>query len=88
VRGQRFTEAERISNEHFLIVSSLLATRLFGDADPIGQHVKPGPNDPWSTVVGVAANVKNKSLTAMMNRSSIVCAEASRKIGRRGTRSS
>jgi len=63
VRGQRFTEAERISNEHFLIVSSLLATRLFGDADPIGQHVKPGPNDPWSTVVGVAANVKNKSLT-------------------------
>ena len=25
--------------------------------------MKPGPNDPWSTVVGVAANVKNKSLT-------------------------
>ena len=63
VRGQAFTEEERKSNEHSLIVSSLLATRLFGDADPIGQHVKPGPNDPWSTVVGVAANVKNKGLT-------------------------
>jgi len=46
-----------------LILSSLLASRLFGDADPVGQHVKPVPADPWNTVVGVAANVKNGGLT-------------------------
>jgi predicted permease len=63
VRGQGFTEEERKSNEHYLIVSSLLATRLFGDADPIGQHVQPVPNGPWYTVLGVAANVKNGGLS-------------------------
>jgi len=63
VRGQGFTEDERRSNEHYLVVSSLLATRLFGEADPIGQHVQPVPQDPWYTVVGVAANVKNGGLS-------------------------
>jgi predicted permease len=63
VRGQGFTDAERTSNDNDLVVSSLLASRLFGDADPIGQHVQPVPNGPWYTVVGVAANVKNGGLS-------------------------
>jgi predicted permease len=63
VRGQGFTEEERRSNEHYLVVSSLLATRLFGDESPIGQHVQPVPNGPWYTVIGVAANVKNGGLS-------------------------
>jgi hypothetical protein len=63
LRGQNFTDEERRSNEHFLAVSSLLATRLFGDADPRGQHVQPVPNGPWYTVVGVVANVKNGGLS-------------------------
>ncbi len=63
VRGQGFSEDERKSNGHTLVVSSLLATRLFGNAEPIGQHVQPVPNGPWYTVVGVAANVKNGGLS-------------------------
>ena len=63
VRGQGFTDEERSSKEHYLVVSSLLATRLFGDADPIGQHVRPVPDGPWCTVVGVAENVKNGGLS-------------------------
>jgi putative ABC transport system permease protein len=63
VRGRGFTDDERRSNEHYLVVSSLLATRLFADADPIGQHVQPVPDGPWYTVVGVAANVKNAGLS-------------------------
>ena len=63
VRGQGFTEDERRSNERYLVVSSLLATRLFGSAEPIGQHMQPVPNGPWYTVVGVAANVKNAGLS-------------------------
>jgi putative ABC transport system permease protein len=63
VRGQGFTEEERSSNEHYLVVSSLLAARLFGDADPVGQHVQPVPDGPWYTVLGVASNVKNAGLS-------------------------
>jgi len=63
LRGQGFTEAERVSNDQNMVVSSFLAARLFGEADPIGQHVQPVPNGPWYTVVGVAANVKNGGLS-------------------------
>jgi len=63
VRGSGFTEEERRSSERYLVVSSLLAARLFGDADPIGQHVQPVPNGPWYTVIGIAANVKNGGLS-------------------------
>jgi predicted permease len=62
VRGRAFTEEQRTSSEHFMIVSALLASRLFAGPDPVGQHVKPTPNDPWYTVVGVAADVKNSGL--------------------------
>jgi ABC-type lipoprotein release transport system permease subunit len=46
-----------------LILSSLLASRLFGNENPVGKHLQLGPNGPWYTVVGVAANVKNGGLT-------------------------
>ena len=62
VRGQTFTEAQRNSIEHVLIVSSLLASRLFPGQDPVGKHIKPTPNTPWFTIQGVAGNVKNAGL--------------------------
>ncbi len=64
VRGQNFTEAQRTSTERSLILSSLLAARLFPNQDPIGQRVQPVPNGPWFTVQGVAADVKNAGLDA------------------------
>ena len=63
VRGQGFTQDQRTQNERFLVLSSLLASRMFGNQNPIGQHVQPVPNGPWYTVLGVAANVKNAGLT-------------------------
>jgi predicted lysophospholipase L1 biosynthesis ABC-type transport system permease subunit len=45
-----------------MIVSRLLASRLFAGQDPIGKHVKPTPNEPWYTVVGMAVDVKNSGL--------------------------
>ena len=63
LRGQGFTEAERVSSERYLLLSSTLATRLFGDQEPIGQHIKPVPNSPWYTVAGIAADVKNAGLS-------------------------
>jgi putative ABC transport system permease protein len=62
IRGQSFTEAQRTSSERFLILSSLLASRLFPSHDPIGQHIQPVPNGPWFTVLGIAKDVKNSGL--------------------------
>jgi len=63
LRGRGFTEEQRTSSERFLILSSLLASRLFGQENPVGQHVQPVPAGPWYTVLGVAANVKNGGLS-------------------------
>jgi len=62
LRGRGFAEEQRTSSEHFMVLSSSLASRLFAGQDPIGQHVKPVPGGPWFTVLGVAANVKNSGL--------------------------
>jgi putative ABC transport system permease protein len=64
VRGREFSEDQRTSKELPLIVSSLLASRLFPNQDPIGQHVRPTPDGPWYIVQGVAADVKNGGLTS------------------------
>jgi putative ABC transport system permease protein len=65
VRGTGFNDAQQSSTDHFIILSSLLAERLFPGQEPIGQRVKPAPNDPWYTVEGVAADVKNAGLDAL-----------------------
>ena len=62
VRGRNFTAEQRTSPERFLILSSLLASRLFQGQDPVGQRIQPVPNGPWFTVQGIAANVKNSGL--------------------------
>ncbi|HYL77693.1 MAG TPA: ABC transporter permease [Bryobacteraceae bacterium] len=46
-----------------VVISESLATRQFGNRDPIGQRVHVGPmNRPWYTVVGVVSDVKQTSL--------------------------
>jgi predicted lysophospholipase L1 biosynthesis ABC-type transport system permease subunit len=47
-----------------VIVSRLLAARLFPGENPIGQRLQKTPDGgPWYTVVGVAQDVKNDGLT-------------------------
>jgi putative ABC transport system permease protein len=65
IRGQDFTDQARTGNESEAILSRSLAARLFADEDPIGKRVQTSElrSDVWSTVVGVADNVKNSGLT-------------------------
>jgi putative ABC transport system permease protein len=63
LRGRGFSEGDRDSTDHFMIVSQSLAHYMFPNEDPIGRHVQPGLEGPWYTIVGVAANVKNGGLT-------------------------
>lgn len=67
VRGRGFSEDELTSKDHFVILSSLLAARLFPGIDPIGQRLRvaggaPDAQNPLYTVVGIAADVKNGGL--------------------------
>lgn len=69
VAGGGFTEGERRSDSRLLILSQLLAKRLFPDENPVGKHIQFGVFQPYFsvdkpvyTVVGVAANVKNAGL--------------------------
>jgi predicted permease len=41
-----------------VIINSVIATRFFGDASPIGRRFRVSERQPWMTVVGVAADVK------------------------------
>jgi len=69
VNGPGFTEAERSSKDHFMVLSRELAARMFPDENPIGKQVETAVFNPYLapgpvfTVVGVAANVKNAGLT-------------------------
>ena len=65
MRGVGFREEELDSNDHFVVLSNALAGRVFPGQDPIRQRLQlggGGANDPWYTVAGVAADVKNGSL--------------------------
>ncbi|MHB1938942.1 MAG: FtsX-like permease family protein [Acidobacteriaceae bacterium] len=64
LQGQGFTEEERNSSEQFLILSKLLAARMFPEGNAIGQRIKLGTDVPWYVVAGVAANVKNSGLAS------------------------
>ena len=65
VQGSAFTDEEVSSKEHFVVLSSQLAARMFPGRDAIGQHLSLSsglPDHPLYTIVGVAADVKNSGL--------------------------
>ncbi len=62
-QGRVFTTAEdaKIGPQQppALVLSERLARKLFGTPDAAGRLVKPGPDAPWSSVVGVVGDAKN-----------------------------
>ena len=64
VRGRPFVDDDNRISDKVVILSERLAGVLFPGGDPLSQHVRFGPEEPWWTVVGVAGNVRNEGLTA------------------------
>ena len=69
LQGTGFTEDERNSSDHFVVLSKLLAVRMFPGQNPVGERLRlasgaPESQDPWYTIAGVAADVKNGGLAA------------------------
>jgi putative ABC transport system permease protein len=69
LEGPGFTEEDRQSTGHLVVLSQLLASRLFPEGDAIGQHIQRAIFNPYLvldgpvyTIVGIAGNVKNAGL--------------------------
>jgi predicted permease len=65
VQGVGFREEDMTASQRPIVVSKRLAALLFPNENPIGQRTggKLNKSDPWSVVVGVAADVKNSGLS-------------------------
>jgi hypothetical protein len=66
IEGTGFREEDMTASQHPVVLSKRLAGLFFANENPIGQRIrseKDDPSEPWSTVAGVAADVKNGGLT-------------------------
>ena len=63
LKGRPFAEEDRAPNARTIILSQRLAAKFFPSDDPIGKRVRRTPTEPWLTVVGVAADVRNAGLS-------------------------
>jgi putative ABC transport system permease protein len=63
VRGRNFSEEDRKGNEYRVVLSRLMAARMFPGEDPVGKRFQRIHDGMWFTVAGVAENVKNGGLT-------------------------
>ena len=64
-RGRDFNATELGEGVHSVIVNQALARQHWPDADPIGRRLRIAEDDepnPWSTVVGVVATVRQNDL--------------------------
>jgi putative ABC transport system permease protein len=62
LKGRLFTAADTAASAPVALISSVVAQRYWGDADPIGRLIRLRPGDaesPWITIVGVVGDVRN-----------------------------
>ena len=62
LRGRDFTGLPPDEAVRSVVISATLARQLWGDADPIGRQLDPGGNGRFSTVIGVAGDVRSHAL--------------------------
>jgi hypothetical protein len=61
--GRELTWTEVYSRSRVALLSENLARELWGSpAAAVGKHIRELPNDPWSEVVGVVQNVREKGV--------------------------
>ncbi|HEV3457697.1 MAG TPA: ABC transporter permease [Thermoanaerobaculia bacterium] len=62
-RGRAFDARDAATAPPVAVVSHTLARSFWGDADPIGKRIRPGPpGRPWVTVVGEVKDVRREDL--------------------------
>jgi putative ABC transport system permease protein len=66
LRGRSFVATDRANQPPVALISETLARRAWPGEDPIGARIRTGDpaNGPWRTVIGIAGDVKQVSLSA------------------------
>jgi putative ABC transport system permease protein len=63
LRGRDFTDRDAEKSPPVAIINRTAARQMFGDADPIGQHIMLGGADgPKREIVGIAGDVRHRGL--------------------------
>src|SRR5262249_30033241 len=60
VKGRDFTEDDGGKGVKAVLVNQAAANKLWPGEDPLGKRVRQRPEDGWSTVVGVLAEVRQR----------------------------
>jgi putative ABC transport system permease protein len=58
LQGRDFTERDGSESTN-IIISDAMARRLWPNEDALEKRIRPGTNNPWMTIVGVAGDVRN-----------------------------
>jgi putative ABC transport system permease protein len=63
-RGRGFDANDGPNAPSVAVINEAMARKLFPNQEPIGQHVRTGPNSnqPWTTIVGVIGDVRHGGL--------------------------
>ena len=63
-RGRGFDSNDISTAPPVAIINDTMASKLFPNQDPIGQHIRIGstPSGPWTTIVGVIGDVRHGGL--------------------------
>jgi predicted permease len=63
-QGRTFNQNDSPTAPPVAVINDTMARRLFPNQDPVGQHVRmgPNPNGPWTTIVGVIGDVRHGGL--------------------------
>jgi putative ABC transport system permease protein len=67
-RGRSFDETDGPTAPRVAVINETMARKVFPNQDPIGQHVRMGPNPsgPWTTIIGVIGDIKHGGLEEAM----------------------
>ena len=67
-RGRDFDQSDGPTAPPVAIINETMARKLFPNQDPIGQHVRTGPNPSghWTTIIGVIGDIKHGGLEEEM----------------------
>ena len=63
-QGRTFNQDDTATAAPVAVINETMARRLFPNEDPIGKHVRMGPNPtgPWTTIVGVIGDIRHGGL--------------------------
>ena len=62
--GRNFNEGDGPTAPLVAVINETMARKLFPNQDPVGQHVRTGPNatGPWTTIIGVIGDIRHGGL--------------------------